>query len=225
MASTDTSPESDEGKSQDSKSLSQWLGEPQTMIGLAAVLLSVCGLFVSMHEASLMRQAQRGSVWPAVSFGVSLSSESDTVEISVRNKGIGPARIRAARIEHEGERQEGWSDLLESIGQRRTSLSSNLINDGVLSPGEERRSATVVSDSSQRTGGYPLLAQGILDGSIDLVLCYCSVYDECWLTTMQRRLRGMQDFTDQRSSSSGGSAQEEVYEKVESCQGVESSGI
>ncbi len=50
----------------DQQPFSTWIMLPQTLIGLSAVLLSVCGLFIAIYEASLIRQAQRASVWPYV---------------------------------------------------------------------------------------------------------------------------------------------------------------
>lgn len=226
MTSEDDPPEHSEGDAQPDESFSQWLAEPQTMIGLSAVLLSLCGLFVSIYETRLIRQEQRASVWPRVSVTPSVSTESDTVEIGVQNSGIGPARVRAARIEYEGERKANWQDLLESVGQSGASRNFGVLNSQVLSPGEEETVFTVVSDSSERNpGALPPLAQQIWNGGVDLVLCYCSVYDECWITTMQRRLRVMPSIADQRSSSSDERTREKVYEKTESCQDVESSGI
>jgi len=57
----------------DDESFTDWLLEPQTLIALSAVLLSVCGLFVSLYETSLMRQEQRASVWPRVSIGFTIN--------------------------------------------------------------------------------------------------------------------------------------------------------
>ncbi len=45
----------------DRASFSQWILRPQTMIALSALLLSLCGLFISIYEASLIREAQRGA--------------------------------------------------------------------------------------------------------------------------------------------------------------------
>lgn len=226
MTSENDSPEHSEGDARPDESFSQWLAEPQTMIGLSAVLLSLCGLFVSIYETRLIRQEQRASVWPRVSVTPSVSTENDTVEIGVQNSGIGPARVRAARIEHEGERKTNWQDLLESVGQSGASRNFGLLNSRVLSPGEEEIVFTVVSDSNERSSrALPPLAREILNGDVDLVLCYCSVYDECWITTMQRRLRVMPSIADQSSSSLDERTREEVYEKTESCKGVESSGI
>ncbi len=36
------------------------------LVALSALLLSVCGLFISIYEASLIRRSQRASVWPYV---------------------------------------------------------------------------------------------------------------------------------------------------------------
>lgn len=41
-----------------------WVAQPETMIGLAAIVPSVCGLFVSTYETSLMRRHRHASVWP-----------------------------------------------------------------------------------------------------------------------------------------------------------------
>ncbi len=45
---------------------STWIMRPQTLIGLSALLLSLCGLSIAIYEASLIRQALRASVWPYV---------------------------------------------------------------------------------------------------------------------------------------------------------------
>jgi hypothetical protein len=227
MTSKDDLPEHSEGGAQPDESFSQWLTEPQTMIGLSAALLSLCGLFISIYETSLIRQEQRASVWPRISVAPSVSTGSDTAEIVVQNSGVGPARIRAARIEHEGERKAGWQDLLESVGQGGATRNFGLLNNKVLSPGDEEIIFTAVSDSSKRNpGALPPLAQEMLAGDVDLVLCYCSVYGECWITTMQRRLKAMPNIAADRSSSAQGErTRDEVYERTESCKGIEYSGI
>ncbi len=67
---------------------SEWIRSPQTMIALSAVLLSVCGLFISIYETSLIREQQLASVWPNVE--VSPSINDGDLKIFVQNTGIGP---------------------------------------------------------------------------------------------------------------------------------------
>lgn len=74
----------------------QWIMQPESMIGIAALILSICGLFISFYEASLIRDYQRASVWPNIEIGPSF--EKDDVAFHIRNTGIGPARIKAANV-------------------------------------------------------------------------------------------------------------------------------
>lgn len=64
-------------------SFGRWLTRPQTMIALSAAVLSICGLFVSIYEASLIRQHQRGSVWPHVAVTPSINEGS--IRLFVQN--------------------------------------------------------------------------------------------------------------------------------------------
>jgi hypothetical protein len=95
------------------ESFSDWISSPQMLVGLSAILLSLCGLFVSIYEASLMRQQQRASAWPHVEVGPSFSGRS--VELVVRNTGVGPARIRAANVTHRDGVRSDWDTLLRSV--------------------------------------------------------------------------------------------------------------
>jgi len=158
-----------------SLSFGEWLSQPQTMIGLAAVLLSLCGLFISIYETSLVHQQQRASVWPRVQVGPQL--RGDSVKILVSNDGIGPARLRAAAVEHEDDRLAGWTDMMARVGIQGD-VSTRLLNRRVLSPDSEIE-AFVFEDSTHA------LRNSILNGDLDITLCYCSVYEECWVTSMQ----------------------------------------
>jgi len=81
------------------QSFGKWLGEPQTMIGISAIILSICGLFISFYETSIIREPQRASVWPNVE--VSPSINSDEIVFHVKNTGIGPAKIETVNIKYE----------------------------------------------------------------------------------------------------------------------------
>ena len=97
----------------DHLSFSKWITRPQTLVGLSALLLSLCGLFIAIYEASLIRQAQRASVWPYVEVGGTLNR--NLIELRVQNTGVGPARIRAAVVTYKGEAKADWRDLVYSV--------------------------------------------------------------------------------------------------------------
>jgi hypothetical protein len=91
-------------KETDNQSFGNWLSEPQTMIGISAIILSVCGLFVSFYEASIIREHQRASVWPNIEIGPSFTSGQ--LAFHVTNTGIGPAKVEAVNVSYKGDVME-----------------------------------------------------------------------------------------------------------------------
>jgi len=173
----------------------RWLGRPEMLVGLSAVLLSVCGLFISIYEASLMRTEQRASVWPHVETAVSI--KDDDIAFWVQNTGIGPARIRAAAVTYDGATLAGWSELLETLEIPGDSLEryQSVINGRVLAADRDREIIFRVSRASGPAAPEAIgaLARNIIDGTVDLAVCYCSVYEECRLSRLQdlvQRARG-----------------------------------
>ena len=188
------------------ESFSQWLARPQTMIGLSAVLLSVCGLFVATYEATLLRQHQRASVWPHVEVTASLTAER--VRLMVQNTGVGPARVRAAAVTVDGQRQDSWDDVIRTTLEEPGTVNAyhSLINGRVLPSGfpEETIFTLAVDDGGAASALVPALRREILEGSLDVELCYCSVYDECWTASMQdviKRLRGVEALRSRQTDS------------------------
>lgn len=173
----------------------RWLGRPEMLVGLSAVLLSVCGLFISLYEASLMRTEQRASVWPHVETAVSISP--DEISFWVENTGIGPARIRAAAVIHEGRTLDGWRELLDVLEIPADSVTryESVINGRVLAADAEREVIFRVDRASGPSAPEAIdaLTRHIVHERLDLVVCYCSVYEECRLSRLEdlvRRARG-----------------------------------
>ena len=197
------------------ESLSQWLRRPQTMIGLSAVVLSLCGLFVATYEAMLLRQHQRASVWPHVEVHASLTP--DRVRLMVQNTGVGPARIRAAAVTFDGQRYDDWEGVFRTILDERGTLNAyqSLISGRVLPSGspEETILLVAVDDGDAAPALVSALRSEIIDGNFDVELCYCSVYEECWTTSMQDIINRM------RGVDAAGSRQ------IDSCRDSPSSGI
>jgi hypothetical protein len=212
----------------DDQSFTDWLLEPQTLIALSAVLIGVCGLFVSLYEASLMRQEQRAAVWPRVTLGFAIN---DTlVTFIAENAGVGPARVQSAEIRHNDSTMVNWSELLRrtSSGPLSVGSSLNLVNGRVMSPEKRVEFAKLDFRDEEQAAA---LAESVLDGTTDIRACYCSVYDECWVTSLQDRLSGMQQIgleyalAPESTSPSPASVQVQQPERVASCDRTNRSAI
>lgn len=189
---------------------------PQTLIGLSALLLSLCGLFIAIYEASLIRQAQRASVWPYVEVGVSI--RLDGTDLWVQNTGVGPARIQAAAVIYEGQTQTNWRDLIRSAGEDPDSVGAyqSLISGRVLAADSPRERIFAVAEDNGAAAQELIawLRREIIAGTVDFTVCYCSVYEECWISNMQdvvQRSRGVEVASGSRA--------------VDSCAAAKRSGI
>ena len=158
--------------------------KPEMIVAVAAIVLSICGLFIALYEASIARRAASASVWPHVEVGT--SGRGTRVEIFLRNTGVGPARIRAANVSHNGIVLRNWAELLKSLEVDASRISSeySLIGGRVLGVDAESETIFAIDVRGDSPGSHTILplAAALFDGSADVALCYCSVYDECWMT-------------------------------------------
>ena len=165
--------------------------QPEMLVAMAAIVLSVCGLFIALYEASIARRAERASVWPHVE--VSASVRGTRVEIWARNTGVGPARIRAANVSHRDTVVPDWAALMRALEVEvgETTRSFSLIGGRVLGVDAEPETIFAIDAKAESTDSDASrrLATAIFDGSVDVALCYCSVYDECWVARLQDIMR------------------------------------
>ena len=155
---------------------------PQSVIALTAIVLSVCALFVSVLEVSSIRSEQRMGVWPYVD--VSTRYNADGFEISATNKGIGPARVRAMSMTLGEQPVDDLDTMIRSILGPERAFSYDVYRasnptGGVLSPDERVTLFGVPWTAESRA-----LVEQL--GSFSLSLCYCSVYSDCWLARLNQ---------------------------------------
>ena len=78
----------------------RWGWSTDRIVSLSAMMVGVCTLFITLYQTHLTRQAQSASVLPYLAFGV--TSTDAGASITLRNDGVGPARVDAFRIHYQG---------------------------------------------------------------------------------------------------------------------------
>lgn len=145
---------------------------PEMMIAGSALIVSLITAFVSIYSAFIDRAYARASVWPRIEIHRSYNDSKSHFSYSVSNKGTGPAAIKYARLSYDNKAVKSWPDYLQQRSGRTVSHVQSHIGSVVLSAGEstkpmELRDAEVAK----------LLAD---KDNLQIELCYCSIYDECW---------------------------------------------
>lgn len=199
------------------ESFLSWITGPEMLVGISAILLSVCGLVVSIYETSLIREDQYASVWPYMEVGPSFRGEG--LRIMIQNTGVGPAKIRSAAVIDDGEVKKNWGELIQDVvGEGKdVPFSQSLINRRVIPKASEQEVVFSLDKGSGDIDEQMIfkLEKRIMEGRLDVVLCYCSVYDECWRASMQEVVRAFR----------GEMLPERKPISVQQCKAMENSGI
>ncbi len=148
------------------------------LAAMAAGVVSISALGVSIYEAYLMREQQQAAVMPILE-AWSYISESDGFGVNVANKGIGPARVMSVTVRLDGEPVRSWRVLYgELLGRDVPSFAMSMITGNVMAPGE-----IVTALSFEASADAVELWRG--SDRVSLAICYCSVFEQCWLYLLE----------------------------------------
>ena len=164
------------------KPLRHWM---DMLVSGLAIVLSVVSLYVALQDGNAMKQLVQANSWPYVVPEFSNLNPDTTphFRLMLVNKGVGPAKIETLEVFYNGKPTTGPRDLVTAMigpeGQNHAHLlgTSDIVG-SVLSAREsvdflDVRAETFTAEQNQ----------AMRDGSskIDMRLCYCSVFDECWI--------------------------------------------
>ena len=157
--------------------------QPEMLVGVSAVFIGVCALFVSLYETSLMREEQRAAVLPIVELGRSHYTKEESpdkwrLSLHAENVGIGPALVRDFRVTVDGKAHPTWRSAFTALlgDDMRISYGQSTINGRTIPPD---RMITMFDLSNTE------IAADIVANfeRLNFEACYCSVFDECWKTS------------------------------------------
>jgi hypothetical protein len=147
--------------------------QPEMLVGIGALLVSVCALGVGVYEASLERHHARAEVWPHVEISLTVST-NEGFRIDVLNNGLGPAVIKAVDISLDGVPASGWPQIFDRVlGRRPDSYFVSTLSNRVLRAGDQITMLNVPARMlpPDLTARLP---------HIGTAICYASVFDEHW---------------------------------------------
>src|SRR5262245_31091499 len=75
------------------------------IVAISAMLVGVGSLFIVLYQTSLMREQAKASVLPYLM--IAYISNNDGVYLTMRNVGLGPARIDSIKVLHGGSTFDG----------------------------------------------------------------------------------------------------------------------
>ena len=137
------------------------------IIALSALIVSIVTVAISIYSAYIDRAYARASFWPRLE--IYRSYNQDSFNYGIINSGNGPALVQYAVVRYQGTAIKQWTDISGLPNFIQTQMSRRII-----SP-----QTTVQPLTATHTRADEFLKY---DNDISIELCYCSIYDECWLT-------------------------------------------
>lgn len=146
------------------------------IIAISAIVISVSALVVSVYEATLMRKAQRAATWPYIEI-LPDKLNNEYFALKVNNTGVGPARIKDFKITLDGFEmdEKTFRDSLVNYLGNNVGITWSTVSGRVL-PAEKKITFLKFSDTTAYWKVIPLSRK------MSISLCYCSVFDQCWIS-------------------------------------------
>lgn len=107
------------------------------VIATLAVVVSIWQVRISERQLEIQREHNRLTVKPDISISQTVSGDQSQMELTIVNKGFGPAKIKSLELNFKGKTYSSWIMLLNELG-----LTSNIrkvvdfSNNMVLAQGE-----------------------------------------------------------------------------------------
>lgn len=160
--------------------------------GVIAVLVAFLALLTSMSQTRMAQESQKASVLPIiqVDMGYHYKKSPSTFEINLTNSGVGIAYIQRVQANIKGKPVAGYQVLQDAVMNGR--MSSNATLTETPAAGYLRAGDTVTpwhytwGSSINGRGEIEAYLRGQygppMDG-VDIEVCYCSIFDDCWKTS------------------------------------------
>src|SRR5690242_7614054 len=150
-----------------------------------ALSLSAYQARLMNEQTRLMQNQSRASVWPYVAIGYSINDEGESRGYTwqISNDGVGPARIESVTMTLDGKPVRHWRELFRALfGDADVPATYSQVYGRVLPPSTNRETtidALHLLDMAQAKAFYAA------QDRIEMTICYCSVYDDCWVAHRQ----------------------------------------
>lgn len=151
---------------------SKWYKNPEMIVAFSALILGLVTAFTSIYSAYVDREYARASVWPRLE--IFRSASGNSFSYGVNNSGTGPALIKYARVQYDSTFVKTWNEIDVFKNIRQSHFSNR-----TLPP---QKDITPVSYKGAD-------AQSLIEADklISIELCYCSIYEECWMINRDNR--------------------------------------
>jgi hypothetical protein len=153
---------------------------------VVALAVSVFALLIGAYQTQLMQTQAHASVWPYLAMGYTYSNDvhRDAYIWTIDNNGVGPAKVEYVMLSLDGKPIRRWDEVLSAFGvEKRPSMATTELKGVVIVPNTNRET-TIQAIKIHSVEVAAQFKQATERFAMDI--CYCSVYDDCWIAHWQK---------------------------------------
>ena len=176
---------------------------------VAALFVSLISIFIAWHHGKVMKElvhenrrivaAESLPYLDIYASDLANDQRTPTLRLTVQNEGVGPARVAEVVMTVNGKPVAGFNTLVDRCcargllqakgigakqyrGIRSGEVILSSLRDRMIRPGEEVDVfAWPVTDANKPI--VERLERGLASDTVNISICYCSVFEDCWLRT------------------------------------------
>ena len=161
-----------------------------TVLAVSAILLSAISAGGVIWQVKVAADQRAATVWPYIQAGPARNSSPPFFAIQMVNAGVGPAVIRYFAVRVDDKPVRSWREFLAAVSAddavRRAPFDEGVIAGAgwVMAPQVPVNAFTTVAPEA--VNALPAQAWS----RIQVSYCYCSIFNDCWLSDWQAASRG-----------------------------------
>jgi hypothetical protein len=166
------------------------------VMAVAILLVSAGSLYVALHTGHTMEalveeneRLVRAQSTPILQYeSGNVGDDGAPAQVfTIKNVGTGPARVSWFELEHGGKTYSGVAKFVLDTGINPITFIESSINQTVLAQGD-KRNLLVWRNPSDAVGQSRWKQIDKARSEVKVRACYCSVFDECWLSNLEADL-------------------------------------
>jgi hypothetical protein len=179
------------------------------ILPVTALFVSLVSILIAWHHSQIMRElvheneriveAESLPYLDIYTSEMATDQQAPALRLAVRNEGVGPARVAEVVMTVNGRPVPDFNTLIDQCcapgrlqgkradgkqhrAQRNGEVTLSSVRDRMIRPGEE---ADVFAwpITADNKAVVDRLQQGFDSDLVNIAVCYCSVFDDCWVRT------------------------------------------
>ncbi len=162
------------------------------LIAIGALLISTVAALASVYQSRVVARQFSATVWPYLSFDVTNSPSS--VSLDIRNDGLGSAIVRWVAITLNGKPEASVESVIAELTHahasaakaprhilRNVRITTSTPTAGLVIPANGSQPVVSIEGAAGVARFRPSLAR------FNVALCYCSLTGSCWTQSYRNR--------------------------------------